>query len=473
VALTWPGGPVAACDALGRLSFSDSRTGAAVSHAETEAFSDGAWHFVDLGPRAYHPPSRAAPRNPEARPPANWCLVSHRGRDVVAYDPGSATCVELATLPGHVETISGIVVDALDYWGPAKPLQVRVVSVTTGGIAMVWAPTAADGDRRAPGGFYELAMPVGRDDPASETHPDYSGAAAQRVFVGCINAKKDRRQCVQRQTHRRISQRGGTFVLKRHVDVVGAATAVTEDGQHVIACWSKRRVGIWRDDRKNRERLVYPLVAVVDFNAYTVIENCVVDGQYLYVLTRHGWVHAVCLDQFVDIPPLPAVPTKIDAAAWGPAKAAAKMERKVSNARARLSVRGRQSIVKRPTVAPSEEVVDDRRQTASGIDSLVKFQLDRRETAASHAQRTYEAKRSTTRRSIRPGRDFTIVRRQSSVPAMGTPANYAAGRHAQTNSLVNASSLRSLGPEGAGDARASAQLNGSRAPPPAYLPAGA
>ena len=116
-------------------------------------------------------------------------------------------------------------------------------------------------------------------------------------------------------------KRNTTASLRKHVDIYGVVTTVTKKGEHIVVGWSKRRVGVWRDDRQNRERLLYQLIAVVDLNAYSVVENCVLNGQWLYVLTKHGWLHAINLDQFVEVPEkLKTKPKKVDASAWGPAK---------------------------------------------------------------------------------------------------------------------------------------------------------
>ena len=206
VAFSWPGGPVASCDVLGRLYRCDPATGQR-AHRDAHTFlaCDGGWAYADLGPRAYFPRGRAPPRNPVPREPDAWCLVSFRGKTLVAYDPATNGCEDIVDLPGHCQTVVWCACDAVDVWGPNEPRQLRVTCVCTGGVAFVWAATAAhpDGDRTAPGGFYECSMPVGRDDPHREAHPDYSGAAANRVFRAVIDARKSRRQGVHRATMKR------------------------------------------------------------------------------------------------------------------------------------------------------------------------------------------------------------------------------------------------------------------------------
>ena len=247
---TWPGGPVCSCDALGRLRLVDPATGGprrpnAVSDTRDDA--DGGWRYVNLGPA-----------NRKGEPEA-WCLVSHRHRTLVAYDPTDDACLDLGDLPGHCRTITSVIPDALRCWGPDSARQLRVAAACTGGVAFVWAPTAEDPGREeeaARGGVVELSLPPGPHDPARERRPDYSAPAAERAVQAVINAIKDRRQGVHRAQVKRFASRASQQQIKVHVDILGLATSTTPDHEHLVVCWSARRVGVWRDDRS--EKYFYP-----------------------------------------------------------------------------------------------------------------------------------------------------------------------------------------------------------------------
>jgi len=385
VCATWTNGPVCSCDVAGKLIVVDPSTGGLLNDFDGFESNDGGWAYADLG---------------GIDDERSWCLCSHRGTRLVAFDPEENEAYDLVELPGHCGTIQKVDCCGVPSVSFFEEKQLRVVALGSGGVAFAWAPTAEVDGLKTRGGLVELALPPGVHDGSGIS--DHSGHAADRAVQRVIDAVKDRRQGVHRAHVQRMERAAEKRKPRRRVDLIGVSSFV-HHARHCVLGWSQRRVGVWfDDDRKDKDRattqrIKYRLRLVADFDARTRIQHAYVLQSKLYVVTRRGWLHRIDVGEVLD----DGLP--VDEAV---------LQRRRSSMMVRGRLSGRQ-VAWEELEEPSSH--DDANEgdasppkVNSNLSSLMRFSEKRRETR--QADFASIARARATRRSIKPGRPSVLRR---------------------------------------------------------------